>query len=205
MSELPNIALLLIATWFLAHQISRWAFHLLMRLLDWLTPQTLPYPTRELVQNHPGGSSAEELTVFSLSNTLIANFPAIKTVKILVEGREIQSIAGHLDLTIPYGRAPAYLQPPSERLDAPRAVSAEVFVPANVRHNRRLFQEHHEVTLTGAFVKRQVTLPKGAVVITAKQRLARVAAQLPGRTRTRVAVVIARSPTYRAFRSTGKV
>jgi spore germination protein GerM len=73
--------------------------------------------SQELVSNHPGGSSAEELTVFSLSQTLIANFPAVKTVRILVEGREIQTIAGHLDLTIPYGRAPSYLRPPSERAE----------------------------------------------------------------------------------------
>lgn len=71
--------------------------------------------SQEFVDNHPGGSSAEELTVFGLSNTLIANFPAIKMVKILVEGREIQSLAGHLDLTVPYGRAPAYLNPAAER------------------------------------------------------------------------------------------
>ena len=71
--------------------------------------------SRELTQNHPGGSSAEELTVYSLSNTLIANFPAIKMVRILVEGREIPSIAGHLDLTLPYGRGPEYLKPASER------------------------------------------------------------------------------------------
>jgi len=73
--------------------------------------------SKELVSNHTGGSSGEELTVFSLSQTLIANFPAVKTVKILVEGREIQTLAGHLDLTIPYGRAPQYLQPPSERTE----------------------------------------------------------------------------------------
>ncbi len=73
--------------------------------------------SQELVSNHPGGSSAEELTVFSLSQTLIANFPAVKTVKILVEGREIQTLAGHLDLTVPYGRAPLYLQPPTERAE----------------------------------------------------------------------------------------
>jgi spore germination protein GerM len=73
--------------------------------------------SQELVSNHPGGSSAEELTVFSLSQTLIANFPAVKTVKILVEGREIQTLAGHLDLTIPYGPAPSYLRPPSERIE----------------------------------------------------------------------------------------
>ncbi|HXV60367.1 MAG TPA: GerMN domain-containing protein [Vicinamibacteria bacterium] len=71
--------------------------------------------SREVVANHPGGSSAEELTVFSLTNTLVANFPAVKMVKILVEGREVQTLAGHLDLTVPYGRAPRYLQPESER------------------------------------------------------------------------------------------
>jgi hypothetical protein len=73
--------------------------------------------SQELVTNHPGGSSAEELTIFSLSQTLIANFPAVKTVKILVEGREIQTLAGHLDLTVPYGPAPSYLQPLSERVE----------------------------------------------------------------------------------------
>ena len=82
-----------------------------------ITSQGVAYVdfSRELVQNHPGGSSAEELTVYSLSNTLIANFPAIKMVKILVEGREISTLAGHLDLTIPYGRGPEYLNPASER------------------------------------------------------------------------------------------
>ncbi len=79
--------------------------------------------SQELVSNHPGGSSAEELTVFSLSQTLIANFPAVKTVKILVEGREIQTLAGHLDLTIPYGRAPVYLQPPSGRAESQNEAS----------------------------------------------------------------------------------
>jgi hypothetical protein len=84
-----------------------------------ITSQGVAYVdlSQELVTNHPGGSSGEELTVFSLSQTLVANFPAVKTVRILVEGREIQTLAGHLDLTIPYGRAPLYLQPPSERVE----------------------------------------------------------------------------------------
>lgn len=85
-----------------------------------ITSQGVAYVdfSQELVKNHPGGSSAEELTVYSLSNTLITNFPAIKMVKILVEGREIPSIAGHLDLTIPYGRGPDYLNPTSERAES---------------------------------------------------------------------------------------
>ena len=67
--------------------------------------------SQELIANHPGGTSAEELTVYSFANTLISNFPAVKKVKILVEGREIQSLAGHLDLTRPYGRGPSRLEP----------------------------------------------------------------------------------------------
>lgn len=90
-----------------------------------ITSQGVAYVdlSQELISNHPGGSSAEELTVFSLTSTLIANFPAIKTVKLLVEGREIQTIAGHLDLTLPYGRAPAYLEPDSERPDTSNEAS----------------------------------------------------------------------------------
>ena len=67
--------------------------------------------SQELIANHPGGTCAEELTVYSLANTLIANFPAVKKIQILVEGREIQSLAGHLDLTRPYGRGPSRLEP----------------------------------------------------------------------------------------------
>ena len=70
--------------------------------------------SQDVVSKHPGGTSAEELTVYSLSNTLIMNFPAIQLVKILVEGREVKTLAGHLDLTLPYGRHEL-----SERTDNP--------------------------------------------------------------------------------------
>ncbi len=35
-------------------------------------------------------------TIYSLTNTLTANVPAIKAVKILVEGKELPSIKGHI-------------------------------------------------------------------------------------------------------------
>jgi spore germination protein GerM len=78
-----------------------------------ITQQGLAYVdlSQELITNHPGGTCAEELTVYSVANTLISNFPAVKKVQILVEGREIQSLAGHLDLTRPYGRGPSRLEP----------------------------------------------------------------------------------------------
>ncbi len=58
----------------------------------------------ELVKNHPGGSSGEITTIFSIVNTLTSNFPEIKYVQFLVEGKEIETIAGHIDTTIPFQR-----------------------------------------------------------------------------------------------------
>jgi spore germination protein GerM len=77
-----------------------------------ITPQGLAFVdlSQELVSNHIGGSRAEELTVYSLSNTLIANFPAVKRVQFLVEGREVPTLAGHFDLTQSYGRGPRRLE-----------------------------------------------------------------------------------------------
>lgn len=50
-----------------------------------------------LVKMHPGGTTSEMTTIYSLTNSLIANIPKIQRVKILVEGRELESIAGHID------------------------------------------------------------------------------------------------------------
>lgn len=77
-----------------------------------VTPQGLAFVdlSQEVVSKHPGGSRGEQLTIYSLANTLTTNFPAIKKVQILVEGREVETLAGHLDLTIPYGRSPKWLE-----------------------------------------------------------------------------------------------
>jgi spore germination protein GerM len=58
--------------------------------------------SQSLVDDHPGGSSAEIDTVFSLVDTLTFNFPEIKRVKILVEGEERPTLKEHLDLIRPY-------------------------------------------------------------------------------------------------------
>ena len=49
----------------------------------------------------PGGSEAELLTVYSVVNSLTANFPAVKRVQILIEDRPVPTLAGHVDLTRP--------------------------------------------------------------------------------------------------------
>jgi len=55
-----------------------------------------------LVENHPGGSAAEMATAYSLTNTLTANLPEIKKVKILIEGKSRESLKGHIGLDQPF-------------------------------------------------------------------------------------------------------
>jgi hypothetical protein len=55
----------------------------------------------ELQKNHPGGTTNELLTVYSLVSALTSNLPAVTTVQILIDGREVDTLAGHLDLRRP--------------------------------------------------------------------------------------------------------
>ncbi len=55
----------------------------------------------ELRQNHPGGTTNEILTVYAIVSALTANLPAITSVQILIDGKEVDTLAGHLDLRRP--------------------------------------------------------------------------------------------------------
>lgn len=48
-----------------------------------------------------GGTTAESLAVYAIVNTVIANLPSVKRVQILIEGKEVDTFAGHLDLRRP--------------------------------------------------------------------------------------------------------
>ena len=52
-------------------------------------------------QNHPGGTTNEILTVYSLVSALTSNLPAVTGVQILIDGKEVDTLAGHLDLRRP--------------------------------------------------------------------------------------------------------
>jgi hypothetical protein len=52
-----------------------------------------------LADGHRSGVLAEELTIASMIQTLSANIPGILRVKILVEGKERETLAGHADLS----------------------------------------------------------------------------------------------------------
>lgn len=63
-----------------------------------------------LSKEHPGGSSAEMLTLYSIVNSLTLNFPQIKRVQILIDGKEAESIAGHISLKQPVSFNPSIVK-----------------------------------------------------------------------------------------------
>jgi spore germination protein GerM len=50
---------------------------------------------------HPGGAWTEVLAVYSIVNTLTENFTDISDVQILINGRESDTFAGHVDISTP--------------------------------------------------------------------------------------------------------
>jgi spore germination protein GerM len=69
--------------------------------------------SESLATNHPGGSTAEMATVYSLTNTLTVNMPAIKKVKILIGGKERESLKGHIGLKNPFTINRELIAPPA--------------------------------------------------------------------------------------------
>jgi spore germination protein GerM len=51
--------------------------------------------------NHTGGALDELFTIFTIVNALTVNLPAITGVQILIEGQEVDTLAGHVDLRHP--------------------------------------------------------------------------------------------------------
>ena len=49
----------------------------------------------------PGGSKSELLTVYSVVNTIVTNFPAVSRVRIVVDDRPVASLGGHVDVSRP--------------------------------------------------------------------------------------------------------
>ena len=52
-----------------------------------------------LATSSPSGIQSEQLAVDSIARTLEANVPRVKRLKILIHGQELDTLAGHVDLT----------------------------------------------------------------------------------------------------------
>ncbi len=59
---------------------------------------------------HPGGSFAELLTVQAIVQTVTANLPSARRVQILIDGREVDTLAGHIDLRRPLAADPSVIR-----------------------------------------------------------------------------------------------
>tara|TARA_B100001146_G_scaffold214675_1_gene216186 strand:- start:202 stop:801 length:600 start_codon:yes stop_codon:yes gene_type:complete len=57
--------------------------------------------TSQATTNHPGGSTTELLTVYALVNAVTTNLATTQRVQILINGREVDTLAGHVDLRRP--------------------------------------------------------------------------------------------------------
>lgn len=67
--------------------------------------------TRDLTDNLEGGSRLELLTIYSIVDSITYNFGEIHAVKILVEGADIETLSGHVDLRRALTKDMAYVRP----------------------------------------------------------------------------------------------
>ncbi len=56
--------------------------------------------SKDIKENHWGGSAGESMTIYSIVNSL-AELEGIEEVQFMLEGEKMESLAGHFDLTQP--------------------------------------------------------------------------------------------------------
>jgi germination protein M len=66
--------------------------------------------SRDVVSSHTGGTLGELLTVYTLVNALTENLPAITAVQVLVDGKEVETLSGHIDLRRPLAKNLTWVQ-----------------------------------------------------------------------------------------------
>ena len=70
--------------------------------IDRNTGQVVIDWTRELVSAHPGGSGSEQATLSVILRTLAWNFPELASCVLLVDGAQVETLAGHVDMSRPF-------------------------------------------------------------------------------------------------------
>jgi len=66
--------------------------------------------SREARTAHPGGTVDELLTVYTIVNALTVNLPAVTGVQVLVDGKEVDTLSGHVDLRRSLAKNLAWVQ-----------------------------------------------------------------------------------------------
>ena len=75
---------------------------------------TLDFNAR-LVNGHPGGSLSELLTVYALVDSVSANFPHLRQVRLLVDGQPRETLKGHIDISQPVAADFSWTRNPEEQ------------------------------------------------------------------------------------------
>jgi spore germination protein GerM len=66
--------------------------------------------SRETRTSHTGGTVNELLTVYTIVNALTVNLPAVTAVQVLIDGKEVDTLSGHVDLRRPLAKNLAWVQ-----------------------------------------------------------------------------------------------
>jgi len=80
--------------------------------------------SREVTLAHPGGSVNELLTIYTIVQALTTNLPAITAVQVLVDGREVDTLAGHVDIKRPLPRNDAWVADSAAAVAQPATAAA---------------------------------------------------------------------------------
>jgi len=68
-----------------------------------------------LANGHPGGSVSELLTVYALVDSVSANFPHLRQVRLLVDGQPRETLKGHIDISQPVAADFSWTRNPEEQ------------------------------------------------------------------------------------------
>lgn len=66
----------------------------------------------ETAAAHRGGSLTELLSVYAIVNAVTVSLPDVRTVQILIDGREVETLAGHVDLRHPLPKNTTWVRQP---------------------------------------------------------------------------------------------
>ncbi len=70
--------------------------------------------SQEVVTGHTGGSLDEALTVYAIVNAVTTNLPDVTGVQILIGGKQVDTLVGHLDLRHPLKRSTEWVRKDSK-------------------------------------------------------------------------------------------
>lgn len=78
----------------------------------YLTPNGEAYVdlSGAIVTGHSGGSLDELLTVYTIVNALTMNLPGVTAVQVLVDGKEVETLAGHINLRRPLAKNESWVE-----------------------------------------------------------------------------------------------